>query len=200
MDRTKINEEFVKEVLGNHGGLLQDIHKRVLLLYEELSDTGSLIQAAAIKKMELGKIGGGSRNVRDLTDVMLVHQRLVKDREREVYAGLMSLMDEEEAVNRVWCCFNSLPDKERGYLERLYVIGEPYKAVERSSGVSHRAFEQARARAMGEIMRTYDSDLANVEIIARGRTSPGNRGRNGKGKKRNKGDDDGTYRQLELNL
>jgi 3-oxoacyl-(acyl-carrier-protein) synthase III len=58
----------------------------------------------------------------------------------------------------------------------------------------------ARARAMGEIMRTYDSDLANVEIIARGRTSPGNRGRNGKGKKRNKGDDDGTYRQLELNL
>ena len=171
MDRTKIDEEFVKEVLGNHGGLLQDIHKRVLLLYEELSDTGSLIQAAAIKKMELGKIGGGSRNVRDLTDVMLVHQRLVKDREREVYAGLMSLMDEEEAVNRVWCC-----------------------------GVSHRAFEQARARAMGEIMRTYDSDLANVEIIARGRTSPGNRGRNGKGKKRNKGDDDGTYRQLELNL
>lgn len=200
MDRTKIDEEFVKEVLGNHGGLLQDIHKRVLLLYKELSDTGSLIQAAAIKKMELGKIGGGSRNVRDLTDVMLVHQRLVKDREREVYAGLMSLMDEEEAVNRVWCCFNSLPDKERGYLERLYVIGEPYKAVERSSGVSHRAFEQARARAMGEIMRTYDSDLANVEIIARGRTSPGNRGRNGKGKKRNKGDDDGTYRQLELNL
>ena len=200
MDRTKIDEEFVKEVLGNHGGLLQDIHKRVLLLYEELSDTGSLIQAAAIKKMALGKIGGGSRNVRDLTDVMLVHQRLVKDREREVYAGLMSLMDEEEAVNRVWCCFNSLPDKERGYLERLYVIGEPYKAVERSSGVSHRAFEQARARAMGEIMRTYDSDLANVEIIARGRTSPGNRGRNGKGKKSNKGDDDGTYRQLELNL
>lgn len=179
---------------------MQDIHKRVLLLYEELSDTGSLIQAAAIKKMELGKIGGGSRNVRDLTDVMLVHQRLVKDREREVYAGLMSLMDEEEAVNRVWCCYNSLPDKERGYLERLYVMGEPYKAVERSSGVSHRAFEQARARAMGEIMRTYDSDLANVEIIARGRTSPGNRGRNGKGKKRNKGDDDGTYRQLELNL
>ena len=33
MDRTKIDEEFVKEVLGNHGGLLQDIHKRVLLLY-----------------------------------------------------------------------------------------------------------------------------------------------------------------------
>ena len=53
---------------------------------------------------------------------------------------------------------------------------------------------------MGEIMRSYDSDLANVEIIARGRTSPGNRGRNGKGKKSNKGDDDGTYRQLELNL
>lgn len=193
----KINENFVKNVLARHGELLQDIHKRILLLYEELSDTNSIIQSAAIKKMELGQVGGGGRNVRDLTDVMLAHQRIVKDREREVYAGLQSLMDEEEVINRIWCCFQALSDKEYKCLEELYVKGEPYKAVEQESGVSHRAFEQTRADAIREILRWYESDLGNVEIIALGRTNMGGRK---KGKKKKEKSRNEPYEQMELDL
>ena len=198
MERVSINEDYVKDVLARHGELLQDIHKRILLLYEELGDTGSIIQSAAIKKMDLGRVGSGSRNVRDLADVMLAHQRIVKNREREVYAGLRGLMEEEEAVNRIWCCFQALPDKQRQYLERLYVEGEPYKVVEAASGVSHRAFEQARGEAGREILRTYESDLGNVEIIARGGMNRKTRSRKKKrDKDKNKGQ---AYEQMELNL
>lgn len=198
MERVSINEDYVKDVLARHGELLQDIHKRILLLYEELSDTGSIIQSAAIKKMDLGHVGSGSRNVRDLTDVMLVHQRIVKEREREVYAGIRGLIDEEEVVNRIWCCFQALPDKQRQYLERLYVEGEPYKAVEMASGVSHKTFEQARGAAIREILRMYESDLGNVEIIAQGGM---NRKMRSRKKKRDKDKNKGkAYKQMELNL
>jgi hypothetical protein len=198
MERVSINEDYVKEVLARHGELLQDIHKRILLLYEELGDTGSIIQSAAIKKMDLGRVGSGSRNVRDLADVMLAHQRIVKDREREVYAGLRGLMEEEEAVNRIWCCFQALPDKQRRYLERLYVEGEPYKAVEMASGVSHKTFEQARGAAIREILRMYEGDLSNVEIIAQGGMNRKTRSRRkGRNKDKSKGE---AYEQMKLNL
>lgn len=201
MERVSINEDYVKEVLASHGELLQDINKRILLLYEELSDTGSIIQSAAIKKMELGRIGSGGRNVRDLTDVMLVHQRIVREREREVYAGIRSLIDEEEVINRVWCCFQALPDKQRQCLEELYVKGKPYKAVELASGVSHRAFEQVRADAIKEILRMYESDKGNVEIIALGGMNRKMKSRRKGRKKKNKNDDNGgAYEQMELNL
>lgn len=201
MERVSVNEDYVKEVLASHGELLQDINKRILLLYEELSDTGSIIQSAAIKKMELGRIGSGGRNVRDLTDVMLVHQRIVRDREREVYAGIQSLIDEEEVINRVWCCFQALPDKQRQCLEELYVKGKPYKAVELASGVSHRAFEQVRADAIKEILRMYESDKGNVEIIALGGMNRKMKSRRKGRKKKNKNDDNGgAYEQMELNL
>lgn len=161
-----INEEYIKKVLGEHAALLKNIHKRILDMYGELSDTDGLIESVSIKKIEWDKEGSGQGGIKkDLLDVMLMHQRLAKEREIELRTEMYRLTEEEESINRIWVCFHALRGREFAFLDRLYVQQVPYKAVQAESGVSHRTFEKIRSSGLKKVRQMYESEISNLQII-----------------------------------
>lgn len=166
----KMNEGRVKQILGHHDPRLQQIHKRILAIHDELLDADSLVESVSMKKIEWDREGSVSGGIKkDLTEVMLTHQRLVRERELDLRGELYQLAEEEEAINRIWTCFRALCGKEYIFLEKLYVQGMPYKTVEMESGVSHKTFETYRRSGMRKILKMYQSDFTNLEIAARSR-------------------------------
>ena len=69
-------------------------------------------------------------------------------------------------------CFRSLRGEEYFYLQELYVNKKPYKTVEAESGVSHKTFEMTRKRAMRKLLKTYQSELSNIDIIKKSAEDP----------------------------
>lgn len=187
----EIREEDVKRALRNGFEELEEIHKRILALYDELVNTKSLIQSIALKSPQFGNTGGGSLQ-RDLTEIMLKHEKLTRQREIEIREELRSLTEEEETVNRIKVCFEELRGKEYSYLYELYVRCNPYKVVERESGVSHRTFEKVRRSGIRKIIQLYESNYCNQDIIRKNYR--------GRKKKTQIEQDDSEYQQLELKL
>lgn len=162
----EINDVYIKGILGDHTILLETIHKRILDIHSELLDTDGLIRSLSIKKIEWDKEGGGSGGTKkDLTDAMLMHQRLARERELELRTEMFRLTEEEESINRVWVCFHALRGREYILLDCLYVQKLPYKAVQEDSHVSHRTFEKVRMQALKKILRMYESEISNLQII-----------------------------------
>jgi hypothetical protein len=161
-----IDENYVKNILGEYATLLQNIHRRILCIHRELIDTDELIQSVSIKKIAWDKEGSGQAGIkRDLTDVMLMHQRLAREREIELRTEMFRLTEEEESINRIWVCFHALRGREYTFLEKLYVQRLPYKAVQEESKVSHRTFEKVRMQALKKIVKMYNSEINNLQII-----------------------------------
>lgn len=190
----EIREEDVKRALRNGFEELEEIHKRILALHDELMNTNLLIQSVALKSPRYGSVGSGSGLKKDLTEIMIKHEQLTRQRGIEIREELRSLTDDEETINRIKVCFQTLRGKEYSYLYELYVCGHPYKAVEKESGVSHRTFEKIRKSAMQKILQMYASSYSNQDIIKNNQ-----KGRVGK-KKRCKEKENSDYQQLKLKL
>lgn len=163
----KIQEEDVKKALTNGFEALGEIHNRIIDLHKELTDTESIIRSVALKQIRYGDMGGSGNLKKDLTEAMLKHERLTRQREIEIREAIWRLTEEEEKINRIRVCYQSLRGKEYTYLHDLYVCGKPYKAVERESGVSHRTFELTRKSGLKKILQLYESDFSNRDIIAK---------------------------------
>lgn len=164
-----IDEERIKQILGGHDSRLREIHERILRIHDELLDTDSLIEAVSLKKIEWDKEGGSRGGIKkDLTDVMLQHQRLARERELELRGEMYRLAEEEEEINRVWVCFHALRGKEYTFLDLLYVQSQPYKAAELESGFSHKTFETYRRSGLKKILQMYESEFSNMELVRGG--------------------------------
>ncbi len=207
----ELNEGRVKEILRCRTTLLSQIHNRLISLHHELDETEQLISEIALSSVKMdGDTGGKNSGLKkDLSDVMEAHQKLSQIREREVRILMDELVKEESQINRVWVCFNALSGDEFKVLEHLYVRNLPYKAVEEESGVSHGTFESIRRRGIRFIIRMYNSDLQNIEIIRKSGTHidshPGLKdtysGGHGKGKRNKKSKRrNQEYQQLKLDL
>ena len=107
-----------------------------------------------------------------MSDVMLMHYKLMEERDIALKAEMYNLAKEEEQINRIWVCFRSLRGEEYFYLQELYVNKKPYKTVEAESGVSHKTFEMTRKRAMRKLLKTYQSELSNIDIIKKSAEDP----------------------------
>ena len=205
----ELNEGRVKEILRCRTTLLSQIHNRLISLHHELDETEQLISEIALSSVKMdGDTGGKNSGLKkDLSDVMEAHQKLSQIREREVRILMDELVKEESQINRVWVCFNALSGDEFKVLEHLYVRNLPYKAVEEESGVSHGTFESIRRRGIRFIIRMYNSDLQNIEIIRKSGThidphqglKEAYGGGRGKGKRNDK-ERNQEYQQLTLDL
>ncbi len=163
----KIDENRIKEVLGSHRELLQELRKRILMLQDEIMDTDSILKAVSMKKLNLHSGGGGGQGGQhqDMLDAMIKHQQMERRYAIELSNEIYRLVEEEESINRIMVCFRALRGKEYTYIRRLYVEKEPYKAVEQESGVSHSRFESIRTDGLKQIQSLYESRLSNVSIM-----------------------------------
>lgn len=190
----EMNEERVKKILGRYDERVQEIHDRILKIYDELSDTDSIIESVSMKKIEWGKEGSVKGGIKkDLTEVMLRHEYLARERERDLRGELYQLVTEEEEINRIWVCFRALRGKEYHYIEMLYVQGMPYKAVELESNVCHKTFETYRRSGIKKILKMYQSEFTNMEIAVHSNQIPDDGKREGTTKEE-------PYTQLTLNI
>ena len=188
----EIREEDIKNALAGDFAELEEIHKRILILHEELSNTVSMIQSAAMKSPRYGNVGGGAGTQKnDLTEIMIRHERLQRQREIEIREEIFRLTEEEEVINRIRVCYQALRGKEYGFLRELYVRGHPYKVVEKNSGVSHGTFERIRKSGIRKIQQMYASNFSNQEIIAKSSERHKRKSKKGGGEK---------YEQIKLDL
>lgn len=157
--------DYVKMVLGNRKVILNENRKRFRKLSHELGNIDLAVQETVYMKKNTEEIKVTENHYSDLSDILLRQRRIYKEQSRELRTELIRLMDEQEAINRIWRCFSVLEGKEREYLFKLYVQKELYKTVEQTSGVSHKTFEKIRKKGMIRIINLYNSNLTNLEII-----------------------------------
>ena len=161
----EIQEKDVKNALLNGEEELEIIHKRVLALYDELLNTASKIRSISLRSPCFGSIGSTGGEKKDLLEIMIKHESLIRQHEIEIREEIRKLTEDEETINRIRVCYQALRGKEYTYLNLLYVQNKPYKEVEKESGVSHRTFEKIRKLGIKKIIKMYASNRSNREII-----------------------------------
>lgn len=131
-----------------------------------MEDADGIVKEVSYHSVNFESIGGGNSGSKtDLTDVILRHERLAKNRSKEIRAEIWQLTEELETIERIWCCYTSLQGKAASYIRQLYVEKIPYKVVEQDSKLSHKRFDTIRATAMKDMKHLYHSELSNQEII-----------------------------------
>lgn len=193
-----ITDEYIKKVLSEHQKLLTAIHDRLLELYFEMEDSDGMIKSATFGGVGQNIGGGRSSEKKDLTDIMMRHFSLLRAQSQEIRMEMMRLVEEQETINRIWCCFEALDKEERELLTELYVKGRPYKDVQyeaqKNRDISRTTFERIRKCGIEEIRRMYDSSVSNVDIISNSIRKE----REEKKKKQSKAH--GRYEQMSLDL
>lgn len=161
-----ITDDEIKDILFQHETLLSNIQKRVKKLYQDMDTANGLIRCASMGSTSGEITTLGSDDKRDLSDVFFRYQKLIEEQEVEVRIGLIRLVEEQEAINRVLVCYRSLPGVEYTLITELYVAKKLYRIVEKESGMNHRQFEKIRKRALARIRTLYTSHYSNIEIAA----------------------------------
>lgn len=161
-----IDENKIKDILRNYKEFKGAITERILSLYKEMEDADRQLDMVAYKKPNLSGLGGGSSDKKDLFDVLEKHEKNVRMLAIEIRTEVNQLVEEEETYNRVWSGYRSLRGEAYDIITDLYVNGEPYKAVEAEHCCSHRKFEFIRKSALTHILKLYESDLSNPQIVS----------------------------------
>lgn len=164
----KVDSEKIKEVLRHHNELTQQIHNQVIDIRKKIDEVEQQsLEMASYPKIDLSATGSGSGIHKDLADVYLNYQRLVKTQERELTDEMLTLIASARGIHRLYLCFQSLSGDEYNIIYQLYVQGKLYKAVEEETGLNHRRFEEKRKQAIRDIQQLYESDLTNAQIVSR---------------------------------
>lgn len=145
----KVDSEKIKEVLRHHNELTQQIHNQVIDIRKKIDEVEQQsLEMASYPKIDLSATGSGSGIHKDLADVYLNYQRLVKTQERELTDEMLTLIASARGIHRLYLCFQSLSGDEYNIIYQLYVQGKLYKAVEEETGLNHRRFEEKRKQAI----------------------------------------------------
>ena len=164
----KVDSEKIKEVLRHHNELTQQIHNQVIDIRKKIDEVEQQsLEMASYPKIDLSATGSGSGIHKDLADVYLNYQRLVKTQERELTDEMLTLIASARGIHRLYLCFQSLSGDEYNIIYQLYVQGKLYKAVEEETGLNHRRFEEKRKHEIRDIQQLYESDLTNAQIVSR---------------------------------
>ena len=164
----KVDSDKIKEVHRQHNELTQQIDNQVIDIRKKIDQVEQqTLTLASSPKIDWSATGSGSGIHKDLADVYLNYQRLVKTQEREVTDEMLTLIASARGIHRLYLCFQSLSGDEYNIIYQLYVQGKLYKAVEEETGLNHRRFEEKRRQAIRDIQQLYESDLTNAQIVSR---------------------------------
>lgn len=192
-----ITDDYIKTVLSKHQDLLAAIHERILELYQEMEDSDEVIKSATFGGAHENIGGGRSSDKKELTDIMLRHFALLKAQSQEIRLEMTRLVEEEETINRIWCCFRVLDKDIKQILTELYVRGRPYKEVEyeaQKHDISRTTFERLRKSGFEEIKKLYASSMSNIDIITNTQYKKGLE------KKKKEYNQHAVYQQISLNM
>ena len=165
MERMEIDENYIVRCLSGYETLLEDVRDRIRFLHSNMATTNDVLESLQMKKNygTAGTSGGGRK--KDLGDLL---ERYEENEER--YAEFLKryayqLIQEEEALKRVWICYQSLPYGQRTVLKALYVERKQWKAVRAELRMSHTTLSNHRTFAIQNIRQLYNSDFTDMQIM-----------------------------------
>lgn len=189
-----LDEAAVKDILQNREKKIDNIHRKMISLYQELERNDEVLETVAYPKTELSGMSGGKRNHKDLGDVLLQYNRQICNRNEEIRKIMWELVEEEDSISRLWACFYALNDPFYSILNALYVENQLYQAVENNFDMSHKTFEKYRQRGIELLLLFYNSDESIAKLM-RSYSKEKTDKRQGRGKKEQKHN---GYEQISL--
>lgn len=156
----------IKEILMDYSTIREQIRQQILDLYQDLYDTDDLIETISIGKNNLSDMPGIKKGVeRDLSDIVLRHQRQLKQWYKEISYEIDILLNKEEMLHRLWICYRLLPEKQYRVITEIYVHKQPWKKVEAESQESKSTFLRLVNRGLNNIKKMYDSEYSNEYLL-----------------------------------
>ncbi|NLK77539.1 MAG: hypothetical protein GX284_07510 [Clostridiales bacterium] len=189
-----LDEAAVKDILQNREKKIDNIHRKMISLYQELERNDEVLETVAYPKTELSGMSGGKGNHKDLGDVLLQYNRQICNRNEEIRKIMWELVEEEDSISRLWACFYALNDPFYSILNALYVENQLYQAVENNFDMSHKTFEKYRQRGIELLLLFYNSDESIAKLM-RSYSKEKTDKRQGRGKKEQKHN---GYEQISL--
>lgn len=172
LNDTEISLEEIKTILSNYRGLKKQVREHIADLYDDLMDTDNLINTVSIKKTGLTDVPipkGG--NKKDLSDIMLRHEKILKDWYREISYEIEVLMKKDEEIRRVWLCYQLISEEQYEVITKIYVDHQLSKEVMmdyiKQTGETSRTFFRLVNRALKNIKEMYESPYSNDFLLKR---------------------------------
>lgn len=190
-----LDEAAVKDILQNREKKIENIHKKMLSLYQELEKNDDILESVVYPSTGISGLPSGKGGHKDLGDVLVRYNRQLCNRNEEIRKIMWELVEEEDSISRVWACFYALNDPYYSILYALYVENQLYQTVEDSFDVSHKTFEKYRQRGMELLLRLYNSGESIAKLMRRHGTENSSSKKEGKGKKNQENEE---YEQISL--
>lgn len=167
MEKMEIEETYIIRCLSGYADMLEDVRERIGYLNTNMTTADDVIRNLQVKARQYGQITPGSSGKhRDLGDLLEQYEKNERAYNHFLKEHISQLITEEEAIRRIWVCFQSLPYEQRRVLTELYVKKKPWKAVECDLQMSHSTVSNHRNSGLLNIKKLYDSDFSNLQVIA----------------------------------
>ena len=143
-NETEISLEEIKTILSNYKGLKKQIRKHISDLYDDLMDTDNLIETVSIKKTEISEMGTKGGSKKDLSDIIIRHECILKRWYREISYEIESLMKKDEKIH-------SSKEVMTDYIAR--------------TGETSRTFFRLVNKSLNNIKVMYESRYSNDNLL-----------------------------------
>lgn len=158
-----MDEKQIKNLLKEYDSRTELNEKRVKELYERMRKADGVINNIGQISRSIIDISQGTVQ-RDVSDLMIKHEELEKQKSLDIRRELANLADEKEMLNRVWVCLQSLQGMEYQVIHALYISNRPYKKVLADFGKSEKTFLKNINEGLKKMVDLYNSDYTDKEI------------------------------------
>lgn len=168
-NETEISLEEIKTILSNYKGLKKQIRNHISDLYDDLMDTDNLIETVSIKKTEISEMGTKGGSKKDLSDIIIRHECILKRWYREISYEIESLMKKDEKIRRVWLCYQLISEDCYEVVTKIYVEHHSSKEVMTDyiarTGETSRTFFRLVNKSLNNIKVMYESRYSNDNLL-----------------------------------
>lgn len=168
-NETEISLEEIKNILSNYRGMKKQIRNHISDLYDDLMDTDNLIETVSIKKTEISEMGTKGGSKKDLSDIIIRHEHILKRWYREISFEIESLMKKDEKIRRVWLCYQLTSGEGYEVITEIYVEHKSSKEVMadymRKTGETSRTFFRLVNKSLKNIKLMYESQYSNDSLL-----------------------------------
>lgn len=163
--RLTIDNKTVIDILRNREQKLHSIHNKIYDIKKDVSDTDDIIMMVSLASKTVSDMPKGTGSHAGLEQTYEKYQKKLKERQEVSNVIMWNLILQEERIERVWHAYLALDDPYYSIVDKMYVHGEKYEAVEKESGYSRQVFEKYRKEAIRLIVLFYNSDKTDADLM-----------------------------------
>lgn len=167
-EKLKIDERFITDCLANYNYRLQEIQSELMQAYEGIISKNELIETLQMKVNTDSTGSGRTNHHKDLNNILEGVEKRQTEYITELLKFIQQLEYKEDALRRVWTCYEALPLSERDILAKLYVEGMKWEAAPLELNISKGTLAKKKVQAVNRIQKWYESGYSNTDIICMG--------------------------------